>query len=458
MADQACPDPGSFRDPSGFVFRRDGIVYRQINQCYREHYELLQASGLATQLQQENLLIAHAEMPAMAPAAPGVYKIIRPETIPFISYPYEWSFGQLQDAALLTLRIARLALRHGMTLKDASAYNIQFYRGRPIFIDTLSFEKQVPGSPWVAYRQFCQHFLAPLALMAYTDSSLGQLLKTNLDGIPLPLASKLLPLKSHLRFGLLAHIHLHAKGQQHFSGKGPVKKAAMPEHNLQALLSNLVSTTRSLQLGKEASEWGDYYAATNYSGAAESHKQELVQTVLRQLQPATVWDLGGNTGRYSRLAARLHAAVVCFDMDPLAVHQNYEQVKQHRETYLLPLLLDLTNPSGGLGWAHAERLSLQARGPADLALALALVHHLVIGKNVPLTQIAHFFSSCCRHLLIEFVPKSDSQVQRLLATRPDIFADYHQHGFEAAFAPYFVIRQQQPIRDSDRVLYLLEKK
>jgi len=202
---------GSFRDPSGFMFKHEGKLYRQVNQKYQEEYDLLMNSGLYDQLNKSRTLVAHKEVDlALAPRPKIAYKVIQPENIDFISYPYEWCFNQLKDAAILTLAIARRALEFGMSLKDASAYNIQFQHGRPIFIDTLSFEKYEEGMPWIAYKQFCQHFLAPLALMAKTDIRLGQLLKNHIDGIPLDLASKLLPASTKLSFGLSTHIHPHA--------------------------------------------------------------------------------------------------------------------------------------------------------------------------------------------------------------------------------------------------------
>jgi len=190
----------SFRDPSGFVFWQDGAIYRQINTIYKEDYDRLMTSGLHKALVEEGLIVSHEEV-ALQSAAPQVaYKVIRPDQVPFISYPYEWSFSQLKGAALATLRIQRKALDFGMSLKDCSAYNMQFMKGKPVFIDTLSFEKYQEGSPWVAYRQFCQHFLAPLALMSHRDSRLGQLLRIHLDGVPLDLASKLLPRRTHFSF------------------------------------------------------------------------------------------------------------------------------------------------------------------------------------------------------------------------------------------------------------------
>ncbi|HYO67091.1 MAG TPA: hypothetical protein VEU33_13530, partial [Archangium sp.] len=228
MAERAARSPGasgplleaaSFRDPSGFVFRREGIVYRQVNDSYREDFALLQGSGLHAELVQAGQLIPHEEVDLGLAAAPGAHKVLRPRQLPFVSYPYEWSFSQLQDAALLTLDVQEKALARGLSLKDASAYNVQLVDGRPMLIDTLSFEKYEEGRPWVAYRQFCQHFLAPLALMSHTDVRLGQLLRLYIDGIPLDLASRLLPGRTRFSFALGMHVHAHARSQQKYADK-----------------------------------------------------------------------------------------------------------------------------------------------------------------------------------------------------------------------------------------------
>ena len=205
---------GSFRDPSGFVFERQGELYRQVNVIHAEHYDHLVASGLYDHLVRSGLLIPHQEVEIPASEPTRAYRVLKPERIDFVSYPYEWSFGQLRDAARVTIKAQAAALDHGMSLRDASAYNIQFQRGHPLLIDTLSFEKLPEGSPWVAYRQFCQHFLAPLALMSHRDVRLGQLLRIHLDGIPLDLAVRLLPWRTRLRPSLLLHLFLHARSQR----------------------------------------------------------------------------------------------------------------------------------------------------------------------------------------------------------------------------------------------------
>jgi ribosomal protein L11 methylase PrmA len=454
--------PSSFRDPSGFIFLKDGVLYRQVDHRYRASWDALHDSGLHAELISQGLLVAHEEADLALAPEPNAYRVIRPERIPFISYPYEWSFSQLQDAALLTLRIQQLALQRGMILKDASAYNVQFRAGRPVLIDTLSFEPYREGEPWVAYRQFCQHFLAPLALMSLRDVRLLQLLRVHIDGIPLDLASQLLPRRTRLRFGLLTHLHLHARNQLRHAdaaAKGEPSRALRVSRNgLLGLIDSLRATVGKLRWKPAGTEWGDYYDDTNYTTTGAAHKAELVGKMLGAASPARVWDLGGNTGVFSRLAVEAGAEVVSWDVDPAAVEKNYLRLRDEGARPLLPLVLDLTNPSPSLGWANRERMSLAERGPADLVMALALIHHLAISNNVPLAHVAAFLAPLARHLLIEFVPKDDSQVQRLLATREDVFADYGQAGFEAAFAAHYEVLDRQPIQETTRTLYLLRRK
>jgi len=447
----------SFRDPSGFLFSRNGILYRQINQSYAEDYKQLIDSGLYDRLTKAGVLIKHDEVAQVPADSDSAFKIIQPEHVPFISYPYEWSFGQLKSAALITLAIQKRALQANMSLKDASAYNIQFLRSRAVLIDTLSFEVYKDGKPWVAYKQFCQHFLAPLALMVLADVRLNQLLRVYIDGVPLDLASSLLPWRSRLNFGILTHIHIHANAQQKYSGADIKSQTrSMSKQALLGLVESLESPIEKLSWTPRGTEWGNYYEMTNYSDAAFEHKQKLVRDWTKRLQPQQVWDLGANNGEFSRVAGESGAQVVSFDIDPAAVEQNYRQVKSSKTENILPLLLDLTNPSPAIGWANRERDSFGGRGPADLVLALAVIHHLAISNNVPLPQLADFFAETGKWIVIEFVPKSDSQVQKLLNSRQDIFSQYTRVGFETTFGRRFKIHEAVEIKESERVLYLLE--
>lgn len=454
-------ETASFRDPSGFLFVKDGGLFRQINKIYQPDYDFLMSSGLYEKLVASNLLVPHAEV-NIAPLRPAeAYKIIAPERMAFISYPYEWAFSQLKDAALATLKIQKIALRHGMTLKDASAYNIQFQHGQPVLIDTLSFETHKDGEPWVAYKQFCQHFLAPLALMAKKEVRLGQLLRNYIDGIPLGLASCLLPFSTRLNFGLLTHLHIHAQAQARYANR-KVEMAQLNQRVSRQILNELIlqleSVVKQLEWKYSQTEWANYYGITNYTDPAFQHKKEVVTEWVKRASPQSVWDLGANNGEFTRLASKQGIPSIAFDIDFSAVEQNYRQIKRDKEQNLLPLLLDLTNPSPALGWQHCERHSLLERGPVEMVFALALIHHLAISNNVPLEYIAKFLSDATSQwIIIEFVPKSDSQVKKLLASRKDIFTQYNQEEFEHTFSRYFSIREKVSIIETERSLYLMEK-
>lgn len=446
----------SFRDPSGFLFYRRGILLRQVNVVYKEHYEHLMSSGLFKFLTGKDLLVSSEEVDSRNKFSEDAYVVIKPELVQFISYPYEWCFSQLKDAALLTLQIQKYALDHGMTLKDASAYNIQFSKGTPKFIDALSFERYEEGSPWVAYRQFCQHFLAPLALMSYKDVRISQLLRIYIDGIPLDLASSLLPFRSFLNPSLDAHIHFHAKMQARHGGKQQFSHSyVLVKKGLYALIDSLESVVRSLRWKPKGTEWGTYYEHTNYSKEAFENKKSSIKGFLEHAKPKKVWDIGGNLGIFSRIASDENIETVSFDVDPVAVEKNYLHMRAKHEKHILPLVLDVLNPSPGLGWMHTERDSLQSRGPADLVMALALVHHLAITNNVPFSDIAKFFSMIGKWLIIEFVPKEDSQVKLLLSSRRDIIS-YTREEFEKAFSAYFTIEKVRKIKDSHRSIYLMK--
>jgi ribosomal protein L11 methylase PrmA len=451
----------SFRDPSGFIFRQDGVVYRQVNKVYEEDFNHLETSGLLDELTSARLLIPHQKVDLDQRKSDEAVAVLRPENISFISYPYEWSFSQLKDAALLTLDIQKRAMGRGMCLRDASAYNVQFHQGKPIFIDTLSFEKYKEGQPWLAYRQFCQHFLAPLVLMSVVDPQLVSMSRCFIDGIPLDIASKMTKSKTRFNLGLALHLHAHAKAQKKVvetssnasSGRGITKPALL------GLIGNLETTVQKLSWTPEGTVWGDYYDQTNYTESSFEEKKKLVASYIDQIVPTpkNIWDLGANNGTFSRIASGRNIETVAFDMDVSAVEQAYLAQKAKTDPLFLPLLQDLTNPSPGLGWAGRERESLDQRGPADAIMALALVHHLAIGNNVPLSEVASYFAKLGKWLIIEFVPKEDSQVKRLLQSREDIFHRYTQAGFEQDFSSFYDLVVKTPITGTARTLYLYKR-
>jgi hypothetical protein len=384
-----------------------------MNMADKDDYDRLIGSGLYQRLVGAGLLIPHTEAGLELARSHDAYKVVQPQVVEFISYPYEWSFSQLKAAALATLEVQKKALEFNMSLKDTSAYNIQFLNGKPVLIDTLSFEHYREGAVWVPYRQFCQHFLAPLALMAYKDVRLNQLLRTFIDGIPLDLAARLLPFRSYFSLPLFLHIYLHAKSQQHFKDKTVSRTTArrgMSRNALLGLLDSLETGVKKLRWDPEKTAWTDYYQDDSYSAEGINHKQQLVAEFIEIVRPKTVWDLGANTGLFSRIASNQGISTVAWDVDPGAVDINFRQIVESGETHLLPLLLN------------------------------------------------KFLAELCNWLVIEFVPKEDAKVQILLATRDDIFPKYTQQGFEATFSHHFTIQRTEQIKDSSRILYLMRVK
>lgn len=452
-------DSASFRDPSGYVYSEDGEIFRRINPVYLPVYRKMIGSGLYKALVKRGMLLPHQEKPGEIPESEGL--VIRPQSIPLISYPYEWSFGMLKDAALLTLQIHLAALDFGMILKDASAYNVQFIGCRPIFIDTLSFESYEDGAHWNAYGQFCRHFLAPLMLMRHTDIRLNQLLRVYPDGIPLDLADKLL----HGRggFASLVHIRWHAKAiRKHESDH---KKAAsgnqlspLPLKHHIRLIRHLQAAIEKLDYQSAGSDWGAYHSHTSYSVAAASGKINAVKQLLQMAGGRRIWDFGANDGYYTRLALNPGTELAAaFDSDPDAVENNYRHGKKYGEN-ILPLILDLNNPSGGIGFAAKERKSLPERGTPDCIMMLAVIHHLAISGNVPLDKIASWLAGLSPCVIIEFVPKEDPRVKCLLKCRSDIFPDYTRTGFEQAFTEFYQLEKRVELPDCFRTIYLFRRK
>jgi hypothetical protein len=452
--------PSSFRDPAGFVFEHNGEVFRQVNRVYSDNYRRLMESGLYEELVGAGLLVSHEETDIAPARSDEAYCVIKPQQVPFVTYPYEFCFSQYRDAALVTLDIQKRSLARGMVLKDASAYNTQLIGGQPTFIDTLSFDQYREGTPWIAYGQFCRHFLAPLALMSYVDARLVQLMGNHVDGVPLDLAASILPWRSRLRLTLLSHLHLHARSQRRFADQGiRAEDATVSPRGMSGLIDNLEAAVSSLKVpGGGVSTWSEYYDTSNYSDTTMADKCRLVENYVASAKPHTVWDLGANTGRFSCIAANVARTVVASDSDPLAVDQNYRANTRGACPNIVPLLIDLTNPSPALGWNNTERPSWFDRGEADLVLALAIIHHMAIANNVPLSWLVDFLARLAPNAVAEFVPKSDPQVKRLLSSREDIFPEYSREGFERACRRRFNVIDSQKLVDSERVLYLLKLK
>lgn len=455
-----CAHDSSFRDPSGYMFYEEGVLKRCISPIYFKSYQALKASGFYKKLEELELLIPHREVFSSEKEI-----VLEPEYIPFFSYPYEWCFNQYKEAALLTLKIQKLALEYGFSLKDASAFNCTYYKGKAIFVDTLSFDFYVENKPWRAYKQFLTHFLAPLVLAKYHGASILRSMQQHLDGIPLDLASSLLPFKTRFHPFLYANIHLPAKFEKKYNEvySGKTKEAFLSKKNQLNIVESLYNYIKGLTL-KEKSEWENYYDKTNYTSEAFQQKAEIIAAWLDTLQPKTLIDIGGNDGTFVRkLTQKPTLAMVC-DVDNNAVDSNYIQQKKNKETYILPMVLDVLNPPSGIGFNNKERHSfikrIQGFAP-DVTLALAIIHHISLSGNVPFALSASFFASFSTYLVIEFPKREDSWVQRLLDAKADFkayFDFYNEENFEKAYADYFTLIEKETSMEAQRVMYLFKRK
>ena len=443
-------EPSSFKDPCAFVYIENGNLFRRFSKNYIPVYQKFINSGLYERLIKENLIIPHEEISS---------DTIKPKKV-FISYPWEWCFSQLKDAALAVLKIQNIALDYDMTLKDANCFNMQFYNNKPVLIDTSSFENYTEGEPWTPYKQFCENFLAPLALAAYKDICLSSLLLLNINGIPLELASKLLPLSSKFNLNLFTHIHLHSTLQNKYSDKTKqINKMFISKLQLKSIIDNLIKSVENIKLKNAATQWENYYTFTNYEEKSFQLKKDIINNYKNIIRPEFVLDFGSNTGVFSRIFSEENIKVLALDFDRLAVEKNYLRSKELKETNIFPMVFDIVNPSPALGWANQERKTLPDRVlNADLILSLALIHHLRFTYNIPFYKIAEYFSGIAEYLIIEFVDKKDSQVQKMLLNRKDIFDDYYEENFETEFNKFYNIKDKNKIIGTERTLYLMKRK
>lgn len=451
----APPRQRSFRDPAGSVVEREGVLYRFVNPGFTAGIDLLERSGLYARLVGQRSLVSHERIDPKALGVDGVAVLLRPERIPFISYPYEWTFGQLRDAALLTLDIQSQALRAGLTLRDSSAYNVQFIGSRPVFIDTLSFGEHPEGSPWNGYKQFVEHFLVPLAAMSYCHENLRLLHLAFFDGIPLDLGSSLLPLRTWLRPGLALHVHAHARAQRRYRHPAATSRdVRIPTPRLLSLVDHLAMTVRSLKPPPVLTEWSEYETEQGYSDLARGEKKGFLRDLAEQHSPRRILDLGANRAEYSRVCSVAGSYTIALDADHGAVSRVYADEKRRAGESILPLIVDLTQPSPASGWSNLERMAFAERGQADFVLALALMHHVVVGRGISMAAFADFLASVAtEHLVVEYIPFDDPQVSALTRSRSDAIRGYSEMDFQASFATRFEVTSTRPLSGTARKLY-----
>ncbi|MFM7672906.1 MAG: class I SAM-dependent methyltransferase [Bacteroidota bacterium] len=452
--------PSSYRDPAGFIFEEDGVIYRQINHVYRSHYDHFMQSGLYARLLDEGLIVSHEEVPNRTNTE--AYKTLKPARIPFISYPYEWCHEQMKDAARLTLEIQQISLTYGMTLKDATPYNIQFIGARPIFIDTLSWEILDSGAPWVAYRQFCEMFLAPLAISQYVGQPVSRSLRAWPDGVPLRTASNSLPLRSRWNLPVSLHIHLHARIAKKSSQQStPARKQS--DTDRKRILQSLQEAVNRLTYRPERSSWTNYYTQLDQREDYLQNKERIIHEWIAEIGPIEqVLDAGSNLGHFSRHMDR-STRVVAVDYDADTVQETYLKAKKQSDQTqieaVLPLQLDLADLSPDQGLLNQERRSFLKRAHFDLVMGLALIHHLILGKQIPIEKAIQLLSNLSgQWLILEFVPIDDPWSKLLVEGKLGQIHPYDRTSFEKWVSNDFEICTSCQIHPTERWLYKLKKK
>ena len=459
-------DPGSFRDPAGGVMLNGDRVFRYFRTSAAPGFRQLLSSGLLDQLAEERLAVVTREvdpcsLPTFSRLPEDAALVVEHEKVPFVSYAYEWPFEMLKEAALCHLDVLELGLDRGFMLKDGTSFNVQYVGTRPTFIDVASYETWQQGAAWPGYSQFCRMFLNPLLLQALKGVSYQGHLRTSLEGLDAADLSRLLSFRDKLRPTVFVNVVLQAwLGRRAANESRLLAQAAsqpITEKTTRRIIANLRETVSRLERRKGSlSTWEDYEKRLPYAAEALRHKERVVEDAVAEARPSTVWDLGCNAGHFTRIAARHAGYVVAMDSDEAAVGAAFRALRGTVPN-VLPLVMDFMNPSPDQGWAQAERPGLIARGPADFALCLALVHHLAISGNVPLPRIVDWLATVTRGGVIEFVPKSDPMVQKLLRTRRDVYPHYSEEAFQQALASRFRITGKTRVDGSERVLYAFNR-
>ena len=455
-------EPGSFRDRTARVFYCDGSVFRGLSSSAWDEWQSVAATSFFKHGVETGRIVATevaSSVQAHGADLPFEWAaVLRHQTIPFVAYPYEWCFGMLKRAALLQLELLEAALAEGMTLKDATPFNLQWIGSSPIFIDVASFVRWRPGQPWAGYRQFCRMFLYPLFLQAYKGVPFHPWLRGRLDGIGADECRRMMSWRDMFRAGVLSHVVAQSRFERHYAGTGreirrELQHAGFDKRLIAANLAGLKKLVTGLTWVPSASAWSNYVCLNSYDHDGSSAKERFVEAVLASKKHRIVWDLGSNTGRFAKLAARFADYVVAIDSDHESIERLYNELRQETRQNILPLVMDLSDPSPGLGWRGAERRPLLQRGPPDLVLCLALIHHLAITSNIPIADLVDWFADVGADLVIEFPTPDDAMVKRLLINKDSVYADYCVEYFENALGTRFDIRDRLVLPSGTRVLY-----
>ena len=454
-------ESGSFRDRSARVFYCDGLIYRAIDASALEEWVWVSSRPFFKEAMNAQRIIpttlVTTEKSLLRDS--GYIATLQHKRVPLITWPYEWCFSMLRDAALLQLQLMEGSLQDDCILKDASPYNFQFQGTQPVFIDTPSIVRLNPGTPWEGYRQFCQMFLYPLMLQAWKGVHFQPWLRGSLEGILPEQFARMLSWLDLFRSGAITHVWLHARLQA--VAETPVSTASsLQAHgfNKQMIQNNIARLTRlvtHLQWKAARSVWSDYDNVEGPVSRDGHQKEQFVNRVCASGHWKTVWDLGCNQGRYARIAAKHAEVVVAMDADHLTIDRLYRALREEKNHIIVPLVTDLSDPSPGLGWRGQERSPLQHRSRPDLVLCLALIHHLVIGRNLLLSDVVCWLASLQATVVIEFIDRGDEQVQRLLRNRTDVFIDYSREEFLRLIEKHFVVQEQFGLPSGTRTLFRL---
>ena len=456
-------DAGSFRDRDGRIYIVGNRIVRGLSEGALADYRKLAATPFFERFSKAGKLVATRELPASEVPLPASEQslwagFLEHDRVPVISYAYEWTFGMLRDAAVLTLDLLEAAIQADLTLKDATPYNVQFVAGRPVFIDIPSFETLQPGSTWAGYRQFCEMFLFPLLLQAYKGVDIQPMMRSRIDGVGVQTAARLFGARDRFRKGVFSHVWLQSKLDSRYGAtrkdvKSELKSAGFGKELILANVRKTRKLVAGLSWGGEGSEWGGYEEFHNYSESDHALKERFVEEIVRDSGAQTVWDIGANTGQFSRIAARHADQVLAMDIDHFAVERMYRKNIEAGLENILPLVQNVCDPSPNWGWRNRERSDLVTRAKPDLVLCLALIHHVVITANVPLDEFVAWLASVTDQLVIEYVSRDDDKVKTLLRNKEDKYDDYHRDRLEAALAEHYDIRNTRTLESGNRFIY-----
>jgi len=455
-------DRGSFRDPDSRVFYAGDSVHRALSERGLADWDALAATTLFRDKVAEGKLVGTEQLPEPngLPAeldAERVAAVLRHDRVPVVSYPYEWPFGMLKDAALLELELLLAALDEELILKDASPYNVQWRGTQPVFVDVGSFERLREGEPWAGYRQFCMLLLYPLMLQAFRKVPFQPWLRGSLEGIEPAEMRRLLTFRDRFRRGVLTNVVLHAKLEARYADrevKQDLKKAGFRTELIRVNARKLRKLVRRLEWKPGRTAWSTYRTTNPYDEPDAAAKLDFVREAAGARQRRLVWDLGCNDGRFTRVAAMHADYTVAVDADAAVVEALYRELRDERVDTILPLVGNLADPSPGLGWRGAERRPLVDRGRPDLTLALALVHHVALTSNVPIRDFLDWLAGLQTELVIEFPTRDDPMVQRLLSRKgPGANPDYDTETFERALNERWRVERRETLPSGTRILY-----